>query len=133
MRRRGISFLEMTVAGILLVALMALCLQMFGLTARLRSATRQRQAAVEEADNLLERLAARPWEELTPEAVGRLGLSPQGRSRLPGGELHVEVDTPPQEPAAKRIRVSVRWRDGRDKWLPPIRLVAWKYQDTGGD
>ena len=91
MVRRGMTLLELAVAGALLGTLMVVCLQLLAATAEQRRAADQRQLAILEVENAMERLAARPWAELTPEAVAAPQLSPSIRNRLPGAELKVEV------------------------------------------
>jgi len=126
--RRGVTILEVTVAGVLLVAMMTVCLEFLQAAAAQRRAIRQRQTAIQEAANVMERLSARPWEELSPQGVAGLELSQAARSLLPDGKLAVEVISPADEPGAKQIVVAVGWEDdsGGSAW--PIRLTAWRYR-----
>jgi len=73
LRRRGFSLMEITAAGILLVAMLAVCLQLFRATALQRRGLQARRIATQEAANVMERLCARSWEQLTPEIEQRLG------------------------------------------------------------
>ncbi len=132
MARRGFSLLELAVAGALLGALLVVCLQLIGAMAAQRRAADQRRLAVVEVGNILERLAARPWDELTSKNVGqemeeKEKLSPQAASRLPGAELKIEVTQPAKEPDARRIVVSLRWQDAAGVLLPPVRIATWRY------
>ncbi len=68
-RRRGFGLVEMTIACVLLAAAMAATLQVVGWVALERRAVERRERAVLEASNLMERIAARPWDELTTEAL----------------------------------------------------------------
>ena len=71
-RRRGaFAAIELTVATILLVVAMTLAVQALGWVAAERRATERRAAAVREAANLMERLTARPFDQITPEARRR--------------------------------------------------------------
>lgn len=128
MIRRGISLLEMIVAGTLLVAMMTICLQMLGTTTAQHRAIENQQTAIQEAANLMERLSTRSWDELTPQGVKEVQLSEQARASLPGGELEIELTGPPDEPQAKRIAVLLRWKDRTGKFTRSVRLVAWKYR-----
>ena len=89
--RRGMSLLELITAAALLAVLLTAGLQMTGAAAAQRRAVRQRQAASLELANVLERLASRPWSELTPQQAGQERLSPAAAAMLPHAELHVEV------------------------------------------
>jgi len=66
--------------------------------------------------NVLERLAARPWADLTPKTVANEKPADWLGNRLPGAELKVEVTTPSDEPSAKRIVVSLRWQDRNGRY-----------------
>jgi len=115
MIRRGISLLEVMVSAILLVALMTLSLRMFAVTGAQHRAARNRQIATQRACNVMERLAAAPWDAL---------------DELSGddAELQIEVAAVPDEPGARRIAVAVRYNDGKAMPAPPVRLVAWRYR-----
>lgn len=128
MTRRGITLLETMVAGILVVAMMTVCLQMLRATAAQHRATEDRQMAIQEAANLMERLSTRPWDELTPQNVQQMQLSPQARRTLIDAELEIQLNRPPDDPAAKRITVSVRWSNRSGKAARTVRLVAWRYR-----
>jgi len=128
MTRRGMTILELLVAGAALATLMAVCLQMLSAAAAQRRATEDRQAAIREAANLMERLGTVPFDRLTPEGVGTVQLSGEARRALPDAELQIQLSSPPGQPEAKRIVVLLRWRDRTGRFLRPVRLVAWRYQ-----
>jgi hypothetical protein len=83
--------------------------------------------AVEEAANLTERLMARSFGQLTPEAVESIELSATARNALPSASLRVEVLSTDAAPAAKRITVEIAWGTAAVGGTAPIRVVAWKY------
>jgi hypothetical protein len=126
MIRRGIAVMELVVAGALLGALMVVCLQLLMATNGQRRATEQRQLAVLEVENAMERLAALPWGELKA-GMAAPKLSPSAHSSLPGAELKVEVTSPAAEPAAKRIVVSLRWQDRAGQFVSPIKIATWRW------
>jgi len=125
--RRGLTLLEVTVTSLLLAVLFAVSMRMVGATAARRRAAEDRRAAMREAANVMERLAVRPWNELTPEAVADLRLSNEAANALRGATLKIDVTDQPGEPQGKRIVVEVHWRDSAGKSLPPRRLTAWRY------
>ncbi len=127
-RARGFTVTELLVACVVLVALLAVCFEIVGASLSARRAASRRLIARQEAANLMERLAARPWDELTPELAAGLGLSPEGRAALPGAELAASVAAVEGEEAAKRISVEVRWKDTSSPSPRPERLVAWRYR-----
>ncbi|MBU4273499.1 MAG: hypothetical protein KKA28_16690 [Planctomycetes bacterium] len=123
------TILELVVAGALLGTLLVVCLKMIGAVADWRRESDRRQLALFEAANLMERVADRPWDELTPEAVAAVRLPDNIRERLPGAELKIEVsDSPPErKPPSKRIAVSIRWRDRAGRMLPPVSIATWRF------
>ena len=137
-KRRGFTLLEVATAGILLVVMLMVCLAFFRAMADQRRAIHHHRLAVQEANNVMERLCSRPWEELTPENVRALPLDPAVQQALPGSKLTVEIspagdepagDKPPEdEPAGKRIRVVLQWSTGPERPDASVRLVAWKYR-----
>ena len=128
--RRGTMILELVVAGALLGTLLVVCLEMFSAAAAQRRAADQRNCAVLELGNVMERVAARPWAELTTSAVARERLSPSAAGQLPAAELKIEVSTPPAEPAAKQITAALRWEDRSRRLVAPLRLTTWKYRSA---
>jgi Tfp pilus assembly protein PilV len=128
MTRRGVMMLEAIVAGVLLGTLLVVCLQLLSAVVVERRAADQRQLAVLELSNVMERVAARPWSELTPAAVAQEKLSPGASGQLPGGELKIEVSTDAKEPAAKHITATLRWQDRSGQLGTPLTLSTWKYR-----
>jgi hypothetical protein len=128
MIRRGTTIVELIVASAMLGTLLVICLQMAGALAAQQRTVQQRQLATLELANLMERIAARPWADVTPQAVAAEQPTPAARNRLPDAEVKVEVTTPAAEPDAKRIAASIRWKDRSGGFLPPVTLTTWKYQ-----
>ena len=126
--RRGMTLMELVVAAALLGTILIICLQLLAATAQHRRHVNQRQLALTEVENTMERLAARPWNELTPQtAAGQ--LSPAVRTRLPGADLKVEVTTSSAEPSAKRIAVTLRWQDHSGQFVKPVTIVTWRWKE----
>jgi Tfp pilus assembly protein PilE len=128
--RRGYLLMEMLAATALVMILVALGAQMLQASARQRLAMRHRQAAMEEAANVLERVAARPWPQLTPAALGRERLSEDTREALSGGSLSIELAPEAGPPAARQVLVTVTWREPPAEEPLTVRLAAWRYAPT---
>jgi hypothetical protein len=127
MKRRGIYLLEMAVAGVLLLALTMLCVRYFAVTATQRRVLDQRHAALAEAANIMERISARPWSDLTAEGLAKISFLPEIKLALPDGELKIELADEDAKPEAKRITVTIGWQDDAGQRVQPVRLVAWRY------
>ncbi len=126
--RRGATLLEMLAAGTLLGTLLVVCLQLFSAAATQHRAAARRQAASLELANVMERVAARPWSQLTTAALAAEQLSPEARAQLPGAELKIEVFGPADDPEAKRLTATIGWPDREGRPPQPLRLTTWRYR-----
>ena len=125
--RGGATILEMTVAAALVGTLLMLCLHLVSATAAQRRAMEQRQAAIFDLANVMERLTARPWQQLTPETAAKEEVAPATADLLPKAELKVAIVAPSNDPAAKRITASLRWQNRGGQFVEPLTLTAWRY------
>ena len=91
---RGFTLIELTAAGAILATLVAVLIPLFAAIAGQRQSLRVRQAAAQEAANVMERLACLSWEDLTAREVDAARLSAEAQQVLPGGELKVEMTQP---------------------------------------
>jgi hypothetical protein len=121
-RRRGYAMLEIIGGVIVLGMALAVTVRLIGWVAAERRAAERRSWATVEAANVMERLAGRPWDDLTAGSVATEALGPAARDLLPGGRLGVLVT---EADGLKRITIEVRWhgRSGADE--TPVRLTAW--------
>jgi len=127
-RRRGSMLLELTVAMIILGVLATLCVKWVAATSGQQRQMHWRQAALVEASNVMERLAAQKWEELSPERAAKISLSDDARQTLPDGSLAVQVSQPADDPKAKQIAVTVRWRQQTSTPDTQVRLIARRFR-----
>jgi hypothetical protein len=127
---QGSMLLETAVACVLLVALAGVCLKSFAAAAAQRLAIDQRQIALCEAENLMEKLTAIPWDDIDKAADKPFVESAQKAlpKELDGAEVKVEIVPLTEEPAAKRLAVAIRWQDKDSQWVQPVRLTAWRYR-----
>ena len=126
--RRGFTLLEVTASAAVLGALMILCFRFFTATAVQQEAVRDHSRAVQLAANVMERLAAQPWDELTPDKVRPLQDAEEFRQNLPDAKVEIQVTESPGEPGAKLVAVVVRREPRPDVPQRPVRLVAWRYR-----
>ena len=124
----GFTLLEVVVAGTLLGAVLIVSARMVWSIARQREAILDRQTALWEAGNVMERLFARPWDDLSGEALKGVRPSDDFQRALPRGKLSIELTTLPEEPDAKRILVKVSWMHEPDQPDRSVQLVALRYQ-----
>ncbi len=126
-RRNGSMLLEVSLAiMVLLVALVAVA-QLLAVAARQSHEMRWRTVATQEVANVMEQLMALPWDETTTERFSATALHPTTQTLLPDARLQVEVTDVMDPRAAKRIRVSLAYRNTAGLLVEPITLVAWKF------
>jgi hypothetical protein len=125
--RRGALLFEMAIAAAMLAVAMAMTVKVLGYAGRERRAADQRQRAIVEVANAMERITAEPFDAVTAERARRLSISPASAGSLPGAELAVEVseESPGPGRSAKRIAVRLRWKGRSGEWEAPVRLVTW--------
>ena len=87
--------------------------------------------AAQLAANVMERLAAQPWDQLTADSVRRLQDAQDLRQSLPEGKIEIQITQVSGEPDAKQITVLIRRPSPPDVPQRPVRLVAWRYRPAG--
>ena len=130
-RRRGFGLIEMAISGMMIAAAMAVTIQVVGWVAAERRAVARRERAVVEVANLMERVAGRPFDEITPESLAALRLPDAARAALPGAEIKANLDARNEPIARKRITLELRWADRAGRAEAPVRLVAWSHREGG--
>jgi hypothetical protein len=125
--RRGSLLPELAMAAVMLSIVMTLTVKVLGYAGQQRRSADQRQRAILEVANVMERIAAEPFEEITAERARRVSISPQAAGSLGGSELAVEVAEEPPGPgrSAKRVAVRLRWKGRSGEWEAPVRLTTW--------
>ncbi len=129
--RNGATIVELMIALAVLAAVLVTVTQaLLGLAIQRRAAQRQQQALIEAA-NVMERMMALPFDDVTDEKAAGAELSEESQRVLPDGSLRVRVSDAEQPPAGKRIEVEVGWRNRAGQMHQSARLVAWKYRTEG--
>jgi hypothetical protein len=129
--RRGVILLEVIVGCSLLAVFLAVCVQLLSVTALERRDIERRAIALVEAANVVERVSAMPYDDITPEKLNEIKLSPDVEQILPGGTARISVDEEPGDVQSKRVRVEISWTAGR-RSQPPARLTYWAYRPPQG-
>jgi hypothetical protein len=134
--RRGMGIWEVAAAVAVLAALLGVSVQFFRAAALERRAAAQRLAAIQETQNIMERLTWRPWKELSAKGLAGETLSPEARQMLVAAALKIDVQDVPETtdkagrvPAAKRITIRLDWQNVDGQPARGVRLVAWRYPD----
>lgn len=127
--RRGSLLAEVGIATVVLMIVMGMTVRVLSTVAQERRAAFERQRGVLEAGNLMERITAHPFDQVTPEFVGKISVSDRARSSLRDCELAIQVaegDKPAARGvAAKRVMIRLRWKGRSGQWQAPVRLTSW--------
>jgi Tfp pilus assembly protein PilV len=129
--RRGVMIVEVLIACGLLAVLLAASVQLLSVTAHARRASERRAIALVQASNVVERVRALPFAEITPDRLAAIELPPQVREILPDAVAKVSVEEESGDVPAKRVRVEIHWR-GAGGAEPPARLTHWVYRRPEG-
>jgi hypothetical protein len=129
-RRRGSLLVEAGAALMMLTVAMTLTVKVAGWVVREQRATDRRQQAISEAANLMERLTAVPFDELTTDSITTLTHAPRAGAAVPGSELSLGMveDDPVGGAGSKKVSVKIRWRNRADEWDSPVLLTSWIYR-----
>ncbi|HJT31919.1 MAG TPA: hypothetical protein VJ783_07680 [Pirellulales bacterium] len=126
-RRSGFTVIECCAAAALLAAALTVVVSLLTSVARQRLAAAWQAQAVIEADNLLERLTAEPYVELTGQHVAAMNLNESVAERLPNGAVEAQIDEEAGPPGRKRIEVEISWHGPRSEQARRHRVVTWVY------
>jgi hypothetical protein len=118
---------EVTMSTVLLVIVMSMTVKVLGWVALERRAAERREQAIVEVANLMERLAAHPYDEVTPDLAHDYAVPAKTAMSLPDAELKVDIaeSQPGAGRSARRIAIQLRWRDHSGEWAAPVRLTSW--------
>ncbi len=125
--RRGSLLAETTMSTVLLVIVMGMTVKLLGWVALERRAAQRREQAVVLVANLMERLAAHPYNEVTPDLAREIAAPAQSALSLPDAKLNVDIteSQPGAGRSIKRIAIQLRYSDHNGESAGPVRLTSW--------
>jgi type II secretory pathway pseudopilin PulG len=125
-RRGGFTIVELISTLVLLGVVFTVTISLLAAVGHERRSTEQRQYALQHAANLLEHATARGWSKLQ-EGRQELGSAPADlQALLPELDQQLEV-TKASDVTAKRLTVSVGWKNRHGQFVSPIQLTTWVY------
>lgn len=123
--RRGFTLIEMMVSGVLLTTVFMIVVPSIYWVHREQKQSEQRQVALVEVENLMERTAALPFPEMTQATVDKFALSESALQQLPDADLKIRIQETKDLPLMKKIQIQLGWRDQRGLIQQPVRLTSW--------
>jgi hypothetical protein len=125
--RRGAMLLEAIAAGALLAVMLALVMSAMSATAVERRRMEHRAIALQEIAGAMERAAALPAREISPEKLERIALSPAIDDLLPRPKLTWTVTPDDSLAGGKHIRAVLTWQDLRGGQPADVHLDYWAF------
>ena len=126
-RCRGTTLLETTLAFVVLSCAFVMLAQFLTAANQQRRLSEQRRLALQEAANVLEHVAALPWDDVTAEKLAAVTPSPALRSAAPAAELKLQLQADEGPPRAKRVHVEVAWPSAAGRAVEPVGLTTFLY------
>ncbi|MBM83257.1 MAG: hypothetical protein CMJ78_22070 [Planctomycetaceae bacterium] len=122
------SLVEMIVSTVLLVAVFSAAAPVMSWSMQQQSLAGKRRVANQEVFNLMELATANSWESVNSENLSRLSLSSEAQKSLSDADLEWAVTAVDSQPEAKKIAVTLKWKDKQGRQLAPTRLTSWIYR-----
>ena len=110
---------------------MVALVEFVGLAKNQRRASHQRLSALVEVGNQAERIALLNWSATAPDKLTTWQPSPLMAAELPAADCRIHVVDEEQSPAARRIELSIGWRNAAGQPIDPVSLTVWKYREGG--
>jgi Tfp pilus assembly protein PilV len=131
--RRGMTLLEAGVAILVMSAAMVAVVELVGALNKERRIRHQRQVAVLELANQAERVTLLNWEDIAPDRFTKWEPSPMLLDAIPNAVCQAQVqEDSDQQPTARRIELSIGWKNAAGEAVKPATLTVWKYPDGDG-
>ena len=124
--RPGFTLVEVIAAAAMLAVLLVLAGQMLAQARRNSRIAEQRALALRTVENGLEELTARPWNEVTDEAISQLVLPPRLTRRWPQATLSGSVEELSDPAPAKRLSLQVQLTPTQP--VLAAKLTTWIYR-----
>lgn len=129
--RAGFTLLELFVAAVVFGAVLMTFLPLMKSVGAQQRMTDHRLLALREANNLLEQLSQRKWDELTAVELAKVSLPEDVQSRLPHSALQIDLSESAEQPPSKRVAVRLSWTPRSGQAAQSVQLAAWFFQTEG--
>ena len=116
--------LEMIATTVILGTVATVSLPMLKLITNERRAAVRHEQAITAASNIMERVTAMPYTEITPEFAAKTELADWLQEQLHNPVLTLSVEAAPND-SAKMIQLKLEWQTETGQPVAPIRLTSW--------
>lgn len=112
-------------------AALAVAVEGLAAMATQRRIVERQAAALVALDQVLEHVAALPWDEIDADRITRFELPESLLQSMPSARIVALVQPQAGPPSAKRVAVSLHWKTLTGEEASP-ELYAWCYQTAEG-
>ena len=124
-KRRGYHLMEIAGAIVVLGVATTLTMRLIVESTRVERANSRRMIAINEASNVVERLATIDWDRLDADLAAATKLDPDAAARLPQASLKTTIDRSKEDLLIKKIHVEIAWMDSTGTRARPVTLTVW--------
>lgn len=125
-KRRGYHLMEIAGAIVVLGVAATLTTRLIVESTRVERSNSRRMIAINEASNVVERLATIDWDRLDADLAAATKLDPDAAARLPQASLKTTIDPPKDDRLLKKIHVEIAWMDSTGTRARPVTLTVWR-------
>ena len=125
-KRRGYHLMEIAGAIVVLGVAATLTTRLIVESTRVERANSRRMIAINEASNIVERLATIDWDRLDADLAAATKLDPAAAARLPQASLKTTIDRSKDDLLIKKIHVEIVWTDSTGRRARPVTLTVWR-------
>lgn len=125
--RGGMTLFEILAAVSVLGVLLIACAQMLAVMTVQQQAVRNRRAAVQMAQNAMERCFAAAWEQMGADKTAEIAAEIAAEGMLRGARVEIALKRAVDLHDGRTVQVAVAWREGAEEPERVERLTAWRY------
>jgi type II secretory pathway component PulJ len=126
--RGGMTLFEILAAVSVLGVLLIACAQMLAVMTVQQQAVRNRRAAVQMAQNAMERCFAAAWEQTGADKTAEIAAEIAAEGMLRGARVEIALKRAGELHDGRTVRVAVAWREGAEEPERVVRLTGWRYR-----
>lgn len=123
--RRGFTLVEMMVAGVLLMTITMVVVPSIYWVHRQQRQTEHRRLAIVEVENMMERVVALPFNDISQAKVDQFVLSESALDQLVNAKLEIRISDSTGPLQTKKIQIQLDWNNFQGISMTPVQLTSW--------
>jgi|LSQX01.1.fsa_nt_gb prepilin-type N-terminal cleavage/methylation domain-containing protein len=126
--RGGMTLFEVLAAVAVLGVLLIACAQMLAVMTVQQQAVRNRRAAVQMAQNAMERCFAAARGQTEADKSDEIAAEVTAAGMLRDARVEIALEDAGDPRGVRTVRVAVAWREGAEEPERVVRLTGWRYR-----